>query len=127
MARRKQKAGDRVVGVGCEACGDGARGEGVGPGARAAGVDAALKEANLRQLRRIEGQVRGIAAMVEGDRYCADIVTQVAAARESLSVVARNLVRNHLRHCAAGVMARDGAGREEMIEELLGMFGRLAR
>src|SRR5688500_801883 len=86
------------------ACGCGATPSGPdrpGPGGRAGGVDAAIKGANLRHLRRIEGQVRGIAGMIEGDRYCADIITQIAAVRESLHSVARNLMRNHLQHCAA--------------------------
>jgi DNA-binding FrmR family transcriptional regulator len=94
---------------------------------RAAGVDADLKEANLVQLRRIEGQVRGIAAMVQDDRYCADIITQVAAVRESLHTVARNLMRNHLKHCAAAAMQRDGRERDQMIDELLELAGKLAR
>ncbi|MBY0261133.1 MAG: metal-sensitive transcriptional regulator [Phycisphaerales bacterium] len=93
----------------------------------AVGVDQALKDANLKQLRRIEGQVRGIATMIEQDRYCADIITQVAAVRESLHSVARNLMRNHLSHCASAAMAADGDARDEMIEELLDLVGKVAR
>jgi DNA-binding FrmR family transcriptional regulator len=100
---------------------------GIGPGAHAAGVDPAIKAANLKHLRRIEGQVRGIAAMVEQDRYCADIITQVAAVRESLHSVARNLMRNHLRHCAAAAMHEDGKQRDEMVDELLDLVGKLSR
>ena len=55
--------------------------ESMGRGRRAAGVDSSIKAANLTHLRRIEGQIRGISAMVEGDRYCADIITQVSAVR----------------------------------------------
>lgn len=95
--------------------------------ARAIGVDPAIKDANLIHLRRIEGQVRGIAAMIEDERYCADIITQVAAVRESLHTVARNLMRNHLRHCAAAAMQRDGDERDQMIDELLELAGKLAR
>lgn len=95
--------------------------------ARAAGVEANLKDANLIQLRRIEGQVRGIAAMIEEERYCADIITQVAAVRESLRTVARNLMRNHLRHCAAAAMQRHGRDRDRMIDEVLDLAGQLAR
>lgn len=97
------------------------------PPRKAAGVDASLKAANLRQLKRIEGQIRGIAAMIEDDRYCTDIITQVAAARESLHAVARALLRNHLRHCAAKAMARTGERREAMIEELLLLTDRMER
>ncbi len=99
----------------------------IGPGAHAAGVDQNLKQANLRQLRRIEGQVRGIAAMIEDDRYCADIITQVAAARESLHAVARNLMRNHVRHCASAALRDDSHARDAMIEELLALVGKIAR
>lgn len=95
--------------------------------ARARAVDPALKAANLTQLRRIEGQVRGIAAMIEDDRYCADVITQVAAARESLHTVARNLLRNHLRHCAAAAMQSEGPARDAMTDELLDLVGKLAR
>ena len=100
---------------------------GVGPGAHAAGVDAELKAANLKHLRRIEGQVRGIAAMVDEDRYCADIITQISAVRESLHAVARNLLRNHLTHCAAAAMREGGFKCEEMTEELLDLVGKVAR
>ena len=95
--------------------------------ARAVGVDPAIKDANLVQLRRIEGQVRGIASMIAEERYCADIITQVAAVRESLHTVARNLMRNHLRHCAAAAMRSDGPERDQMIDELLNLAGKLAR
>jgi CsoR family transcriptional regulator, copper-sensing transcriptional repressor len=101
--------------------------DGVGPGAHAVGVDAAIKAANLKHLRRIEGQVRGIAAMIEEDRYCADIIQQAAAVQESLRSVAKNLLRNHLTHCAAAAMSEDGAKREDMIEELLELVGKVAR
>jgi len=73
-----------------------------GDGARkAAAVDPALKEANRHRLRRIEGQIRGLQKMVEEDRYCADIIMQVASVQEALRGVARNLMKNHLHHCAA--------------------------
>jgi DNA-binding FrmR family transcriptional regulator len=94
---------------------------------KALAVDGSLKASNLRQLRRIEGQIRGIAAMIEGDRYCADVITQVAAARESLRTVARNLLKNHLRHCAARAMSRTGANRDAMIDELLALTDRMDR
>lgn len=100
---------------------------GTGPGARAIGVDPGLKEANVKHLRRIEGQVRGIAAMVDEDRYCADIITQIAAVRESLHAVARNLLRNHLTHCASAAMHQGGPAGDRMTEELLDLVGRIAR
>ncbi|MEI7656441.1 MAG: metal-sensitive transcriptional regulator [Phycisphaerae bacterium] len=90
-------------------------------------VDASIKAANLRHLRRIEGQIRGIAAMIEQDRYCADIMTQVAAARESLRTVANTLLANHLKHCAAAALAGDALRRDAMIDELTSLMSRLNR
>jgi DNA-binding FrmR family transcriptional regulator len=94
--------------------------EAVGEGRKAAGVDPGLKAANRRRLRRIEGQVRGLQKMVEEDRYCADIITQVASVQEALRGVARNLMKNHLNHCAAKAL-RSGKKEETaaMYEELL--------
>jgi DNA-binding FrmR family transcriptional regulator len=94
---------------------------GIGSEARkAVGVDPQLKTVNLKRLRRIEGQVRGLQKMVEEDRYCADIITQVASVQEALRGVARNLMRNHLHHCAAKAL-RSGkkAESEAMFDELL--------
>jgi CsoR family transcriptional regulator, copper-sensing transcriptional repressor len=89
-------------------------------GRKAAGVDPELKDANRKRLRRIEGQIRGLQKMVEEDRYCADIITQVASAQEALRGVARNLMKNHLHHCAAKALK---SGRkdetEPMYDELL--------
>jgi len=73
----------------------------VGPGHKAVAVDTALKDSNQKRLRRIEGQVRGLQKMVANDRYCADIIVQIASVQEALRGVARNLMKNHLHHCAA--------------------------
>jgi len=101
--------------------------DGVGSGAHAVGVDLDIKAANLKHLKRIEGQVRGIAAMIEEDRYCADIIQQAAAVQESLRSVSKNLLKNHLRHCASDAMHVQGKKREDMIEEVLKLVGRIAR
>lgn len=101
--------------------------DGVGPGAHAVGVDPDIKAANLKHLKRIEGQVRGIAAMIQQDRYCADIIQQAAAVQESLRSVAKNLLKNHLRHCAADAMHEQGAKRDNMIEEVLALVAKIAR
>jgi DNA-binding FrmR family transcriptional regulator len=82
-------------------------------------VDPAIKSANLRRLRRIEGQVRGLQKMVTDDRYCADIVTQVASVQEALRGVARQLMRNHLKHCATSAIRRGESDAEAMYDELL--------
>jgi len=83
-------------------------------------VDPELKDANQKRLRRIEGQIRGLQKMVEEDRYCADIITQVASVQEALRGVARNLMKNHLHHCAAKAL-RSGKKPESeaMYDELL--------
>jgi len=95
----------------------------VGPGHKALAVDPALKDTNQKRLRRIEGQIRGLQRMVEEDRYCADIITQIAAVQEALRGVARNLMKNHLHHCAAKALR--SAKKEEadaMYDELLGLI-----
>jgi|SRR5713101_5362336 len=87
---------------------------------KAVGVDADLKEANRKRLRRIEGQVRGLQKMVDGDRYCADIIAQIASVQEALRGVAKNLMRNHLHHCAAKALESRKPGESAaMYDELL--------
>lgn len=87
---------------------------------KAVEVDAAIKEANRNRLRRIEGQVRGLQKMVEEDRYCADILLQIASVQEALRGVGRNLMKNHLRHCATKALTSgQKAEAEAMYEELL--------
>jgi len=89
-------------------------------GRKAVGVDPELKEANQKRLRRIEGQVRGLQRMVEENRYCADIIVQIASVQEALRGVARNLMKNHLHHCAAKALSSGKAkDTEAMYDELL--------
>ena len=78
-----------------------------------------IKPATLRRLRRIEGQIRGLQKMVEEDRYCADIITQVASVQEALRGVARQLMRNHLKHCATNAIRTGPKEAEVMYDELL--------
>ena len=75
--------------------------------------------------RRIEGQVRGIEKMVEDDRYCIDVLTQISAAQAALDKVALALLADHARHCVVG--AEKPADREELTEEMMGAVGRLLR
>jgi len=119
MPRSKESESSKAA-CGC-GCGD------AGPNRKAAGVDPEIKEANLKHLRRIEGQVRGVIRMIEEDRYCADIVTQVSAVRESLQSVAKNLLRNHLSHCAADAVRRGGLDADDMFDELVDLVGKIAR
>lgn len=75
------------------------------------------KTALLKRLARVEGQVRGIAGMVEADRYCVDILTQVAAVKSALDAVAMQLLENHMNGCVSRAMVEgDAAG---MVTELL--------
>jgi DNA-binding FrmR family transcriptional regulator len=90
-------------------------------------VDSDAKQRNLARLKRIEGQVRGVQKMVEEDRYCADIVGQLAAIHEALRGVGRELMRNHLRHCAADALRTGGERAEEMYDELIDLMYRNAR
>jgi len=86
---------------------------------KAVGVEPDIKARNLRRLRRIEGQVRGLQKMVEEDRYCADILTQVSSVQEALRAVARELMRNHLKHCATAAIKEGPAEAEAMYDELV--------
>jgi DNA-binding FrmR family transcriptional regulator len=86
---------------------------------QAVGVDADIKDRNLKRLRRIEGQVRGLQGMVENDRYCADIMMQIASVQEALRGVGRELMRNHLKHCAASAIRAGESEANEMYDELI--------
>jgi DNA-binding FrmR family transcriptional regulator len=99
----------------------------VGSERHAAAVDPGIKSRNLKRLRRIEGQVRGLQRMVEEDRYCADIMTQISSVHEALRSVGRELMRNHLRHCAAAAIRAGDAEAEPMYDELIDLMYRLAR
>lgn len=85
-------------------------------------VEPDIKEGNLRRLNRIEGQVRGVRQMIEDDRYCADILDQISAIQNALGSVARETLRNHLKHCVSAAL--EGTAEESacMQEELLKLF-----
>jgi DNA-binding FrmR family transcriptional regulator len=86
------------------------------------------KDALVKRLHRIEGQVRGIEKMVEDDRYCIDILTQVAAVNTALESLAYKLLEDHVRHCVAGALASgDVADATQKTEELLAAVQRFAR
>ena len=90
-------------------------------------VDPQAKDRNQKRLRRIEGQVRGLQKMVEEDRYCADILTQISSVHEALRSVGRELMRNHLKHCAAGAIRASDADAEAMYDELVEMMYKHSR
>ena len=97
-------------------------------GKKATGVDPNIKESNLKRLRRIEGQVRGLHKMVEEDRYCADIMVQISSVQEALRSVGRALMRNHLRHCASKAISAGSAQESEaMYNELLELIYKHSR
>ena len=79
----------------------------------------------LTRLRRIEGQVRGIQAMVEEDRYCIDVLTQISAVQAALDKVALGLLDGHARHCIVGGRAEGPP--EQLTDELMAAVGRLMR
>jgi CsoR family transcriptional regulator, copper-sensing transcriptional repressor len=86
------------------------------------------KSTSLRRLKRIEGQVRGLARMVEGDRYCIDIVTQIGAVRAALRKVEEEVLRDHVGHCVEGAIASGNKSRQRRkIAELMDVFGRAER
>ena len=86
------------------------------------------RTAVLKRLSRIEGQVRGIAGMVEGDRYCVDVVTQITAVRAALHKVEEEILRDHISHCVAGAFASgDVSEQRQKIEELVDTVGRMSR
>lgn len=89
----------------------------------AVAVDPEIKERNMKRLRRIEGQVRGLQRMVDEERYCADVLTQISSVHEALRSVGRELVRNHLRHCASSAIRKgDAAETEAMYNEIIDMM-----
>ncbi|HEY3541615.1 MAG TPA: metal-sensitive transcriptional regulator [Gaiellaceae bacterium] len=86
------------------------------------------KDALVKRLHRIEGQVRGIENMVEDDRYCIDILTQIGAVSTALESLAFKLLEDHVRHCVAGALASgDAEDAREKTEELLAAVQRFAR
>jgi CsoR family transcriptional regulator, copper-sensing transcriptional repressor len=105
------------------ACGCATEGE----GRTATAVDPGIKDRNLKRLRRIEGQVRGLQRMVEEDRYCADVLTQIASVQEALRSVGRELMRNHLKHCATTAIRAGDPSAEAMYDELIDLMYRNLR
>jgi CsoR family transcriptional regulator, copper-sensing transcriptional repressor len=86
------------------------------------------KDALIRRLHRIEGQIRGIERMVEEDRYCIDVLTQIAAANTALESLAFKILDAHVRHCVAGALASgDETEAARKAEELLEAVQRFAR
>jgi DNA-binding FrmR family transcriptional regulator len=94
---------------------------------KAVAVDPDAKARNIRRLRLIEGQVRGLQKMVEEDRYCADILMQISSVHEALRSVGRELMRNHLKHCATAAVQAGPETAEPMYDELVDLMYRHSR
>lgn len=99
-----------------------------GPGGHAAGVDPQIRDSALKRLKKIEGQIRGLQRMVEEERYCADILMQIASAHEALRGVGKLLMRNHLEHCVTDALrSGDRLEAERAYAEVLDLMYRHAR
>jgi DNA-binding FrmR family transcriptional regulator len=85
------------------------------------------KDDLLRRLRRIEGQARGLQQMVEDDRYCIDVLTQIASVTKALQSVAVGLLDDHLRHCVADAVASGGPEADEKLTEASAAVERLLK
>jgi len=82
------------------------------------------KDRLLKRLSRIEGQVRGVSRMVEEERYCIDVLTQISAIEAALEKVALGLIDDHTRHC---VVEAEGGERAEKVDELMAALGRFVK
>ena len=85
------------------------------------------KQAHLKRLRRIEGQVRGLQRMVEDEKYCIDILTQVSAATKALQALALSLLDDHMAHCVVDAARKGGAEQEQKLKEASEAIARLVR
>jgi DNA-binding FrmR family transcriptional regulator len=85
------------------------------------------KDDHLRRLRRIEGQVRGLQRMIEGDEYCIDVLTQISAATRALQAVSLALLDEHLKHCVSQAITEGGDAADVKIREASQAIARLVR
>jgi CsoR family transcriptional regulator, copper-sensing transcriptional repressor len=99
-----------------------------GTARKSVAVDSDIKSSNLKRLKRIEGQIRGLQKMVDEERYCADILVQISSVQEALRGVSQALLRNHLRHCVTSTLQKGKpAESERMYSELSDLFSRYSR
>jgi DNA-binding FrmR family transcriptional regulator len=126
MSSPRRPAGSRTRRAGSPAPAAASCGCATGGERKAVAVDPDIKVRNRNRLRRIEGQVRGLQRMVEEDRYCADILVQISSVEEALRAVARELLRNHLRHCVRDAVGKGPDQAEQAYEELVQLFDRHA-
>ena len=95
---------------------------GVQTGRKAVAVDPEIKIRNQKRLRRIEGQVRGLQKMIEEDRYCADVMVQISSVHEALRSVGKELMRNHLKHCATAAIRTGEKEASAMYDEIVDLM-----
>ena len=88
---------------------------------------AARKDSHLKRLRRVEGQVRGLQRMVEEDKYCIDVLTQVSAATRALQSFSLELLEEHLAHCVTEAAAKGGPEANEKVREASAAIARLVK
>ena len=89
-------------------------------------MQADVKESCTARLRRIEGQVRGLVRMVEGDRYCIDVITQVQAVRAALKRVEEEVLRDHVAHCVEhAIQSGDAREQRKKVAELMDVLGKI--
>ena len=88
---------------------------------------AARKDSHLKRLRRVEGQVRGLQRMVEEDKYCIDVLTQVSAATRALQSFSLELLEEHLAHCVTEAAAKGGPEADEKVREASAAIARLVK
>lgn len=93
----------------------------------ALGVSPAVRAAHVKHLRRVKGQVEGVERMIVGDRYCADIIIQITAARASLLSVAKSLLAEHLKDCHARAIQNGVTDVDEMYQELVDLVGKMSK
>lgn len=91
-------------------------------------MDTRSKSARIKRLSRIEGQVRGLGRMVEEDRYCIDIITQIAAVRAALAKVEEDILQDHIAHCVEhAITSGDAEEQRKKVTELMEVLGRARR
>lgn len=91
-------------------------------------MKADAKTSNLKRLRRIEGQIRGLQKMVEEERYCADIMIQISSVQQALRGVGRALMRNHLQHCVTDAIVKGSPAKAEAVyDELMELIFKHSR
>lgn len=81
----------------------------------------------VARMKRIEGQVKGIQQMIDDERYCVDILTQISAVKSALGAVGNIILENHIRGCVMESVKRDDSDKEEMIEELVSLINRYSK